>query len=315
MWTENNSNRKMDRMVVICPRCGSTDTIKHGKRETSKEEVQIYMCKGCDRVFSFTELPYLNNPPPRVLKGISLYNQGYSLKRTSDIMNHVYGEKVPRNTIHHWVHRYGDLFTYTRLRDRNESRRQIAIRDIDDLHIRIHRKKLKMLGDRFQGFSRYARSLLRTSRIKKGESSIRDIWKDDEELLYRTYGEKIEYHSEECRLISMMGTDEPEHPDIKRTLIINDAFTVSTNMPISFRSREFGNIYYWGVADIVQIRDGWFQVLRYSGEKEDQIRVMTDLLGVGEAFHQRCFIPKEKIRVGAFDRNRMWLVDYPIVRE
>ncbi len=302
-------------MIVNCPRCGSENTIKHGKRETSREEVQIYMCRGCDRVFSLTELPYLKNPPPRVLKGVSLYNQGYSLKRTSDILNHVYGEKVPRNTIHHWIHRYEDLFTYVRLRDRNESKRQIAIKDIDDVHMRIHRKKLRLLGERFPGFSRYASSILRSSRIKKGESSLRDIWNDDGYLLYRTYGQRIEYNSVESRLISMMGVDEPDIADIKRTLIINDAFTVSTNMPISFRSREFGNIYYWGVADIVQIRDGWFQVLRYSEDTEDQIRVMTDLLGVAEAFHQRCFIPKEKIRVGAFDRSRMWLVDYPIVRE
>ena len=273
------------------------------------------MCRGCDRVFSFTEIPYLNNPPEKVLKGISLYNQGYSLKRTSDIMNHVYGGKVPRNTIHHWVHRYRDLFTYIRLRDRNESKRQIAIKDIDDMHIRIHRKKLRILGERFPGFSRYASSILRSTRIKKGDSSLGDIWKEDGYLLYRTYGQRIEYNSVECRLISMMGMDEPDLGDIGRTLIINDAFTVSTNMPISFRSREFGNVYYWGVADIVQIRDGWFQVLRYSGDIEDQLRVMTDLLGIAEAFHQRCFIPKEKIRVGAFNKKRMWLVDYPIVRE
>ncbi len=273
------------------------------------------MCRGCDRIFSFTELPYLNNPPPRVLKGVSLYNQGYSLKRTSDIMNHVYGEKIPRNTIHHWVHRYEDIFTYIRLRDRNESKRQIAIKDIQDLHVRIHRKKLRILGERFPGFSKYARSVLRSTRIKKGESSLEDIWKDDEDLLYRTYGERIEYNSEECRLISMMGVDEPDIYDIRRCLIINDAFTVSTNMPISFRSREFGNVYYWGVADIVQIRDGWFQVLRYLGGEEDQVVVMADLLGIAEAFHQRCSIPREKIRVGAFNRSRMWIVDYPIVKE
>ncbi len=302
-------------MVVICPRCGSADTIKYGRRETFREKVQIYMCRGCDRVFSLTEMPYLNNPPSRVLKGVSLYNQGYSLKRTSDIMNHVYGEIVPRNTIHHWVHRYEALFTYTRLRDRNESKRQIAVKDIDDLHIRIHRKKLRLLGGRFPGFLRYAISILRSTRIKKGKSSLGDIWKEDEDLLYRTYSDRIEYHSSESRMISIMGDDVPDLSDIRRTLIINDAFTVSTNMPISFRSREFGNVYYWGVADIIQIRDGWFQVLRYSGDTEDQVRIMSDLLGVGEAFHQRCFIPKEKIRVGAFDKSRMWIVDYPIISE
>ncbi len=303
---------EIDLTSVICPRCGSEKTIKHGKRETSREEVQIYMCRGCDRIFSHTELPYLNNPPERVLKGVSLYNQGYSLKRTSDVMKHVYGEDVPRNTIHHWVHRYGDLFTYIRLRDRNESKRQIAVKDIDDLHIRIHRKKLRILGERFPGFTRYANSILRSTRMKKGESSLRDIWNEDGYLLYRTYDDRVEFNSVECRLISMMGVDEPNITDVGRTLIINDAFTVSTNMPISFRSREFGNVYYWGVSDMVQIRDGWFQVLRYSVDTEDQIRVMADLLGIAEAFQQRCFIPREKIRVGAFDRNRMWLVDLPM---
>ena len=292
-----------------CPRCGSQDTIRHGHRRTGKGMVQVYLCKNCRRTFSFTPLPYINADPALVLKGMSLYNQGYSFAKTSSILEGITGERCPRNTIHYWSRRYGDIFTYCRLRDRYENKRQIVAKNLGERIMRFHKKKLRAHSERFPGIARYVSRIIRGMKIKSSDISLKADRERNRAMLFSTLSQRISYRSPETRILEMYGDEEPTDDELKRTLLINDAYTVVTDLPLHMRSGVLNNSYLTGTLSVLQIRDGWVNLLEPSNG-EDHLLTLAHLLGAGDAVVKLCGVDPRRLKLGVFDREGMWSVYY-----
>ena len=109
-----------------------------------------------------------------MLKALSIYNQGYSLQQTSSMLEQIYGERVPRNTVHYWTKRYRSTFTYLDIREKDEKRTNIIHREINNNVFRLHLKKLERMKNEHETLSRF---LLRTARgIDRPKDGSRPLW-------------------------------------------------------------------------------------------------------------------------------------------
>lgn len=74
-------------LEIFCPYCSSQNFVKRGTREKKRERVQLYLCKDCQRTFTPGKVKGKHYPMPIILDAISLYNLGYSLERSCEIVN------------------------------------------------------------------------------------------------------------------------------------------------------------------------------------------------------------------------------------
>ena len=94
-----------------CPRCGSSQTIKAGKRQNKFVVRQGWRCKDCRRFFverdGFEGRTY---PKYVIVQVLHLYAMGLSLADIRDFMwqHHGYGP-IADATILDWVKRYAKL--------------------------------------------------------------------------------------------------------------------------------------------------------------------------------------------------------------
>ena len=293
---------KLDhRFKVKCPKCDGTEIIRHGRRTSRGKSVQIYRCKGCGRIFSDTTLPYLNTDSSVLLKGISLYNQGYSLKRCSEIMETTFEKRIPRNTIHHWIHRYEDIFTYTRIREKHEEI-PIVVTSYPGHKCRFHRKKLKLLTSDYPGitsyFNRIRRGLKRTAFYGLDPA----VFIEDEEALNCLDNSRISKEPE-C-VYHALCEESDQLKELKRYLLINDAYTVGVDVPLYLTPSESGGDLLATIAPIIQIREH----IRILDPSSDQNLTVKRLLGASKALIKRCDLDPDNIEIGGFDSEKMWLV-------
>ena len=72
---------------LTCPYCQSKEFVRKGFRNKKREIVQLYRCKACGRVFTPRQTKGKHYPLGVMLKAISIYNSGYSLEKTCQIIN------------------------------------------------------------------------------------------------------------------------------------------------------------------------------------------------------------------------------------
>ena len=287
---------------VKCPECRGSNIIKHGKRTSRGNSVQIYRCKNCSRIFSNTTLPYLNTDPATLLKGVSLYNQGYSLKRCSEIMENELGKKIPRNTIHHWIHRYEDIFTYSRIRERRDSI-PIQVKSYPGHKCRFHKKKLSLIASKYPGIESYFRRILRG--LKKTAFYGIDASKfvTDEEV-ESSLKNLVSFSSPECVYYSLC-EESDQLKDLQRYLLINDSFTIGIDIPLYQKPSETGGELIATTAPIIQIRDSWVRIIEPS---KDITSTTRNLIGASRALVARTDIDPNVIKIGGFNSENMWLI-------
>lgn len=85
-----SENRDIKEKLIIesfnCPYCGSTKFVKRGFRQKKREKIQLYLCSSCQKTFT----PYLTKgkryPMEVVIDALSIYNLGYSLEKTCQLV-------------------------------------------------------------------------------------------------------------------------------------------------------------------------------------------------------------------------------------
>jgi transposase-like protein len=66
-----------------CPICEGTAIRREGKRQKKHETVQLWYCRGCDRVFTPQRAKGKTYPLKVILESVMHYYQGYTRTQTS----------------------------------------------------------------------------------------------------------------------------------------------------------------------------------------------------------------------------------------
>jgi transposase-like protein len=135
--------------TVTCPGCRSKDIIHFGSRGAKGERTQTYRCKGCNKRFTTRPIKNVSYPVKSILRALTLYDQGYSMYETADIMKAKYKTHVPNSTLSNWIKRYEGTFTFLPLRRKYKIDPEDSIKTTRFHHqqvydMRYHRLKLNI---------------------------------------------------------------------------------------------------------------------------------------------------------------------------
>jgi len=124
-----------------CPHCGSSQTIKAGKKKNKYVAKQGYRCKDCERFFverdGFENRTY---PGKIIALVLHLYVEGLSLSKIRKIVWQHHGYRPADSTILDWVRSYSELL-------KRFERRQIpkpAVKGrihLDEVELKVGKKR------------------------------------------------------------------------------------------------------------------------------------------------------------------------------
>ena len=93
-----------------CPHCGSSRTIRAGKKRNKYVTKQGYRCKDCRRFFierdGFEDMVY---PKEIIVLVLHLFVEGLSLSKIREIVYQHHGYRPSDGSILNWVRRYAKL--------------------------------------------------------------------------------------------------------------------------------------------------------------------------------------------------------------
>ena len=101
--------RELDEEKQVCPRCGSKEIVKSGKRYSKYNIAQRYGCKICGTTFCESVHGYFKSKYPLYVKqfAIEMYLNGLSLKRVQDKLQEDLGVEVSQVSIGNWLKQAG----------------------------------------------------------------------------------------------------------------------------------------------------------------------------------------------------------------
>ena len=100
-----------------CPYCGSTDFTRRGFRQKLREKVQLYLCSSCQKTFTPNLSKGKHFPMQVVIDAVSIYNLGYSLEQTSQLVQNRCGAYVPPSSLSEWLSEFKELCRFSRMRE------------------------------------------------------------------------------------------------------------------------------------------------------------------------------------------------------
>jgi transposase-like protein len=99
-------NRKKQNIKIDlnCPNCASDSIIKKGTRKNKFRNVQIYLCKDCNKKFSSEKFKNKTYTLKTQLAALSKYSLGYTIEEISLITT------IPKSTVANWINEHKKLF-------------------------------------------------------------------------------------------------------------------------------------------------------------------------------------------------------------
>jgi transposase-like protein len=95
--------------LTECIFCGSSDIMKWGIRKNKEYDIQTFICKGCNRKFSFNVgFEKMKHDPKAITMAMQLYFSGESLRNTMRSLE-LLGVKVSHQTVYNWISKYSKL--------------------------------------------------------------------------------------------------------------------------------------------------------------------------------------------------------------
>ncbi len=269
--------------------------IRHGRRKTLQGPVQVHLCKDCGKISSDRPIPYLNTRPILVMRGISLYNQGYSLGQCSTMLGQAFKETVPRNTIHYWTKHYRDVFPYLRKRRRDEPRLPLVTRRFNGFSYSYHLRKVMDIGPPLVDLKEH---LLNTGKLPRSE---RPVFVAGSETFPLEADIIVTEDPPESRMARLISGSPPN--EVYRAALINDASTVCKNLPIVRQNGVNGPEY--DPIPLLQVRKKRIRLLAYAPEVPGGEGLVLNLLLKAKALSQSTGVPLTRFEIGWFDANEM----------
>ncbi len=116
----NGGQVKPEKLVMEsfhCPYCGSTEFVKRGFRQKKREKIQLYLCSSCNKTFTPYSTKGKHYPLSIMLDTISIYNLGYSLEKSCQLVKERSGIMIPPSSLTDWLSETTDLCRFSRMRE------------------------------------------------------------------------------------------------------------------------------------------------------------------------------------------------------
>ncbi len=306
-----NRDMKPEKLVMEsfhCPYCGSTKFVKRGFRQKKREKIQLYLCSSCNKTFTPYTTKGKHYPLSIMLDAISIYNLGYSLEKSCQLVKERFGIMIPPSSLTDWLSETTDLCRFSRMREfalKKFSPKEMVItatlahRQL--YRYRFHRAKADlMIKEEYQHRKfvpvkeflemvpvecphQYFQESLRASEAPLAFSKTQMIVRAKQNYATRLA----------TFVLQSVKERKSRHEALQKFMLCNDSVTVATEVPVYITKDDIEHlqtqlgfeIYYdgplpkliTGHIDILQIRNGQIHILDYKprAEKERPIEQLT----------------------------------------
>jgi transposase-like protein len=301
-----------------CPDCRSNkNIIRAGKREIKSQNVQLYLCKKCQKRFSKRTAKHSSYPPKIILSAISTYNLGRSLNETVKITNRRFKTHLPKSTVHSWVKRYKNITTFSYLRNQYIIDPEDIIQSKKFYHQQVYefkynKLKLNIAGKQFPSLRNYLLSLVKGLDNKPFKEGLRCSDFPGKLDLGTQRIKKIS--SNNATRIAGFGLElakikRERHQVIEDFFLINDSATVAVEVPVYLTPSEGRSIglsipkTLTGHIDILQMRKKRIHILDYKPDAEYDKSAQMQLTLYAFALSKRTKIPLKNMTCAYFNEN------------
>ncbi|WP_334147213.1 PD-(D/E)XK nuclease family protein [Hyphomicrobium sp.] len=315
------------RPVQCCPWCAGSEIRPKGKRRNKFGDVQLYLCRHCDR--KFTPLLTRNKTYPLrvIIDALTFYNRLYTLEGAARAVGRRYGLAISRQTLRNWLDDFADYVPFTKLRAaaaRSFDRRD-AIAEAQLLHgqvyaFKYHRAKTALILDR----------LRETHPVRPLQAFLEGVPRSCPHTLFRDNRARASSTKGRFRLDGLVIKPRPDpavqaarfalqavadnrqrHETLQGFMLANDGDTVAVEVPVYLTAADLDDMRpafsqlpftlgrgetITGHIDIVQLRFGLIHILDYKpGAKRikpiEQLTLyalaLSRLTGIG-IYHFKC---------------------------
>ena len=310
---------------IKCIFCQSLNIIKYGKRPSTKnpgKEKQLYLCKDCHRKFTKDKLSH----PINIIKAISLYNLGHSLRRTVQLLKNKLS--ISKSTVHRWLNKLKNLASYTttfrkhvKHKNKFQPKKIITAKNFNHQQIykfRLHNLKLTALAQQHTGLLKYLRQIARNCLDYYFPDSLRCS-----RFSFNLNINPKEFHSNIPRqtqfALHKAKNNHQRHEIIQNFLLNNDTSTIAVEVPVYLFYEELSKEIkqqletdyllpefdepLTGHIDILQVKNNKIYILDYKPKaaKENKQKVASQLILYANALYFRTKIPLKDIYCAYFD--------------
>jgi len=226
-------------------------------RGNKHQQVQLYICRTCNRTFTSRTIKGKQFPWPVVLDAISYHNLGFTFEQAAQILEAKRGVKPVPGTMAKWYEEYKLLCRFERMRPyalkilaawRSRSKEKFDMVETTTLahrqlyRFRYHRPKLVLALEEYKsrGFGRLMEFLDAVSTetphqfFSDGErmSEVRSKF-DKTDMIVKS---KENFANQLTKFV-LQGVPENKerHEALQRFMIANDSVTVATEVPVYIR--------------------------------------------------------------------------------
>ncbi len=294
-----------------CPKCSSTKTvIKWGIRTLKEDQVQVYLCKSCNKRFTDRKLPHTSYSPRVILAALTYFNQGHTLDLTQRTIRRRFKTKIPISTLNNWIKKHGLELPATKLRkkydlDPNQTIKTRRLFHPQPYLFRVHTLKLNIKGKQFPQLKQYINSMLNNPKdyIFQSKNILRCSTLANTIDLPKPKIRSIK-DSPACRMtnlaLELAKTKKERHEKVEEFFLVNDSATVAVEVPVYLTETESGfKKPLTGHIDLIQVRSNRIHILDYKPDREGNVTSQLQL-------YAKCLkkrIGSSNITCAYFDEN------------
>ena len=233
-----------------CPYCFSRNFVRRGFRQKKHEQVQLYFCKECKKTFTAQITKGKHYPLSVIFDAVSLYNLGYSLEKTCEIINTKKNKNsfnIGAAALSTWLSEFSDLCRFARMREfaiKKYSPRymvtQATLAHQQLFRYRFHRAKCElMIQEEFQHrkfiplkeFLEMVPVECPHQYFSKGlRASETPMTFSKKQMIIRA---KQNYATRLCQLVLQSVKERRKrHNALQKFMLYNDSVTVATEVPV-----------------------------------------------------------------------------------
>lgn len=302
---KEEQNLEIEKTVEKCPYCLSKKIVKRGKRKKKLEEVQLYLCKDCNKTFTSQIVKGKKFPLKIIIDGLSYYNMGYSREESCNFLKEGYGFEIQPVTLSNWLQEFEKLCTYSRMREYgkklftpNQIIQSTVLYHRQVYKFRYHKAKTALLlqdfkHEKFEPLRQFLEAVsieCPHQFFQEGERSSEQNIKFN--LAEVRINEKSNFAVRLAQLVlQAVNNNRERHEILQKFMLANDSVTIACEIPVWLDNDDIGHFntvlgfdvplnpekVITGHIDILQIRNGSVHILDYkpNAKKEKPIEQLT----------------------------------------
>jgi len=312
---------------TVCPKCHSTFTVKKGKRRNRLQIVQVFQCTDCTHRFSTNAGKNKKYPLHLILEAASLYNLGYSVTETQQVLRKKKNINIPERTINLWLADHKELLSYSHLRRAGKALYppSRAIRSLTLFHQQVYRFQVHQPKQELLFQAPEHQHLMPIIQYFSGVDA-RFPHHLFQQVVHRSSTfpalinpPVVRKENQATRLAALVlptsPTNKKRHETLQRFMLINDSVTVAVEVPVYltrediayYRSQGFNLPFesevITGHIDLLQVRNGFLHILDYKPDARKEKHAHVQLTIYALALSRRVGLPLKNFKCAWFDER------------